>query len=62
MANQTSKRGAEPGNKRAAKDNPKGPGIAFRVTPAEREQLEAAAAAEGPRLSAWVRQQCGLTP
>jgi len=65
MANQTSRRGAEPGNQRAAKANKaerKDPVIGFRVTQAEKTQLEAAAAAEGLRLSAWVRQRCGLAP
>lgn len=62
MANQTSKRGAEIGNQRAAKEDPRGAQIFARVTADEKGRLEAAAAAEGLKLSAWVRKKCGLTP
>lgn len=66
MANKADGRGLNPashapkGSRRAAKENPKGPAVAFRVTPAEKKRLEAAAAAEGLKLSAWVRNRCGL--
>lgn len=51
---------APKGNRRASKDNPRDGQLSARVTPAERAACEAAATAEGLKLSAWVRKRCGL--
>ena len=60
MANITSSAGAPAGNQNAAKDNPKGSVIGFRATPEEKDRLERLAAADGLKLSAWLRKRCGL--